>query len=835
MLALFLAAAALVSPPIPPFKKMNAVELGEYQGEFMTSGNVAFSCGNDGISAFALPSLKRLWFKPLGGKDLPRKLAADKSNVYISTAPEYRTTRSRVVALNRISGSILWSMDRSGSETAMLAEAGFLYLSPAPGKLAKINLKTRKPVWTTALTAVKTKDSFRSDELESLVKEGNRLLVQLGNNVTYGIDASSGRVAYHYSPSYLFSQSLVTYPGVLFIPSESMVARSSTTDKVLWKGGDYGDAAVIFKGRLCTLEHGTLVARDPLTGKIAWSEVVGPSGTSGGYQYLSPMGDVLIMRSIDQCVSWNVAGKKLWTLPKGHEIGVPIWADAKYLVCMDGNRILSYIHGEAEPMPTTAEGRAKLAKSLVARFSSLDESETRLLESLGSEAFDALLGSYLALAKQYAAAVNKDNGESYPIYSKMSDMGRVLTVVTTRAETKKLVDAIRQLGPKGAGADELLQLVAQKGDPALSTPLFLEQLRAKDPDHSYTFDGSTVALQAVANSSEPEAVRYMIALLKDPKAPGDSREMAYTNLSRTGGEAGLKAVLEERSKRTPLQPLAARLELDKASEDRKKRPVSRIVAKHGTGVALIQSGVLGNFTDYWLVTQKDGAWTSPVFTGLSESGISTWVKPKRPEPVVGGFTGPMLAKSDWFKLLDNPALTSDQDHDGLTDLVEARLGTNAKAADTDGDGLGDELDPWPNVAPREQSDAEQVLAAAWEAKYHFFEAESPALFTGPKDLKPFEMVGWKGPVIWRTQTDDHWGHPLSWNYEHGIAIADFDQLDRTATAWEPSLIRWNKDRTEAAVQISTYYGGLNGSGYLMTLKKFGTEWVVTSSSMAYVS
>lgn len=43
-------------------------------------------------------------------------------------------------------------------------------------------------------------------------------------------------------------------------------------------------------------------------------------------------------------------------------------------------------------------------------------------------------------------------------------------------------------------------------------------------------------------------------------------------------------------------------------------------------------------------------------------------------------------------------LTRDSDHDGLTDLFEAALGTDPQVADTDGDGLRDDVDSMPQVA-----------------------------------------------------------------------------------------------------------------------------------------
>lgn len=53
--------------------------------------------------------------------------------------------------------------------------------------------------------------------------------------------------------------------------------------------------------------------------------------------------------------------------------------------------------------------------------------------------------------------------------------------------------------------------------------------------------------------------------------------------------------------------------------------------------------------------------------------------------------------------------------------------------------------------------------------------------------------------------------------------------------WTTKCIRWNGDRTEAYVLISTYYGGLEGTGYGVKVRKFGDRWVVIWMEMEYIS
>lgn len=80
----------------------------------------------------------------------------------------------------------------------------------------------------------------------------------------------------------------------------------------------------------------------------------------------------------------------------------------------------------------------------------------------------------------------------------------------------------------------------------------------------------------------------------------------------------------------------------------------------------------GDPHDVWVMFRTGAAWSPPLLTGLT-------AQPDLP--------------------LDLPAqavLQRDRDGDGLTDLLEARIGTDPKKADSDGDGIRDAEDPSPS-------------------------------------------------------------------------------------------------------------------------------------------
>jgi hypothetical protein len=102
---------------------------------------------------------------------------------------------------------------------------------------------------------------------------------------------------------------------------------------------------------------------------------------------------------------------------------------------------------------------------------------------------------------------------------------------------------------------------------------------------------------------------------------------------------------------------------------------------------------------------------------------------------------------------DLTELRKDSDHDGLTDLVEARLGTDPHRADTDGDGIPDSRDTNPLIAGSPNPSVRQRLV----------QEVFSALFSGDPnpDLiivileKPDwqEFKGIRGPVLCMTKAD----------------------------------------------------------------------------------
>ena len=83
--------------------------------------------------------------------------------------------------------------------------------------------------------------------------------------------------------------------------------------------------------------------------------------------------------------------------------------------------------------------------------------------------------------------------------------------------------------------------------------------------------------------------------------------------------------------------------------------------------------------------------------------------------------------------------------------------------------------PKPKVTPALAAELPPELAAAFEARHHFMAYSRPAVFSFPKGMRAFEMVGWRGPVVWKAD-DGRFSMPLERCYEQGVGFLGVDGI-----------------------------------------------------------
>ncbi len=194
--------------------------------------------------------------------------------------------------------------------------------------------------------------------------------------------------------------------------------------------------------------------------------------------------------------------------------------------------------------------------------------------------------------------------------------------------------------------------------------------------------------------------------------------------------------------------------------------------------------------------------------------------------------------SEWIKILpDDASIRKDTDGDGLTDLVELRLGTDPNRRDTDGDGVPDALDPCPNAASRALNDDEKIVAACVEARFFGLTDESPAVLT-VAGVKPFQLYGYPSTIMWsppEKRKAAKWIPPhrgLASVYAGGVNLIEI--LPPGDQQHDP-MIQYGKNHKSATTLIRRYSGGLNGEGIEVKLIKIGNEWFVVDMRLQYVS
>ena len=222
-------------------------------------------------------------------------------------------------------------------------------------------------------------------------------------------------------------------------------------------------------------------------------------------------------------------------------------------------------------------------------------------------------------------------------------------------------------------------------------------------------------------------------------------------------------------------------------------------------------------------------WSRPLFTGAWTGRL--W--DRKVPTMFRGITMKRLLSSEWIKIFPtDAAIRKDSDGDGLTDVVEARLGTDPRRADTDGDGIPDNIDPCPNAAPRPQGDTEKIVAATIQARFFQEDYNVPAVLS-VQGVKPFEFNGYGSTVMWAPEGRK--SSSLGSMYGGGVNLIGFHSAYENERSREGFFIRYSDDHHTAHTLISRYSGGLNGDGTEVVLHKIGNSWFVIDLVGRYVS
>lgn len=717
--------------------------------------------------------------------------ASDAKRIYAAAA-------NKVFTIDRTSGAVKGLKTAVGNVRGLAAADGRLFSIQESGALLAIDVASGKVVWKQSLS--------KAGWVVGLMVSGRFLYVG-AEDARACFDTGTGKRRWRSPDKYASEMPIVLGQKILVQERGGVALQDLATGKVAWRSPHQFEKVGLTGPVLIGEEDASIIGLDAKTGKLLWSKPGGEEGFSSGdgpANVASAAG--VWVRSGDWLRCFDAAGAVKWETKPPFLRG-PQFADGQTLISVEPSRILGYRHGTLPPLPTNSEGRRALAVRLVDEFEKLDEHERGRIATLRDDAFAPFLAKVVSWMR--AEDADGETPRSPEYYDLIQDAGPFLAKMFETKDTAAVLAALRELGLKSEWRAELESLLGAKGDQRLYIPALIESIEA-----GVTSGGpwGATTVEIVARSKEPDAVRFMLRALADPKATPALRQAAFRHLAGTGGEAGVAAVRATWPAAGPRKPWT---DFAKPGKD----AVTKKDAQ-GRTWTLFTSGILGHVGDRFMV----GADGKPIYLGFYRGSV---FRTKAPITVRGRPVDEMIAK-DWIKVFpDDPLIRKDRDGDGLTDLVEARLGTDPGRADADGDGLADAVDPCPNAAPRPRGDREKIIAACVAARFFGEDEEAPALIS-VEGVAPFELYGYSQTLMWGPGFESS---PLGQVYGGGMNLIGFGPPSEEAK----ETFVFGPGGDTATTLISRYSGGLNGDGTQVWLKKIGDDWFVTDMKLRYVS
>lgn len=668
-----------------------------------------------------------------------------------------------------------------------------LYVLDKQEALHALSPRTGQTLWSTPLfPAPLPKDKHTA---VAITPTSDGIYVGIGGEGEFGeelgIAPGDGRVLWRRKASFPALYSPTVIEGDVVTQGGQRRRINVRTGNLIWTAREEGSLGTAIGNLWLARDRSTILAYDLATGKRLWKSPVASDDFDihASYRY----GQNLLLSTVEYLYtetkvvphatvySLSPEGKLLWQ-QKTPSLGTPVYADQNYMVAVDDEkRFLGYVPGALPPLPTREPEKKALAERLIAQFELLDEAERLQLERLKPYSTLAFLPRYLEWQKRG-----------------ISNLDTYLLELCEKENTAALLELWKQ-----GGGEAVVRALVAKGDPDSYIPAFIQKLH-----QGKMVSGAT--LSAVSHASHPEAVAFLLSALHDPKAPREWRTEAFQHLAGTGGAEGVAAVRAARAKSGPCKPWYARINFDK------QNIVSTQQDTKGRTWMLFYSSILGYGTALFMVERRGTEWGTPLFTGIGTTGRDEFPKAFRGIPL------DKLLAAEWIKLFpDDPTIRKDTDGDGLTDLAEARLGTDPKKADTDGDGLRDAVDPCPLVARRPQGDTEQILAACIEAWVFAQENQAEPVIVSTTITIPFEVSSNEGQVLWEKRGDSLWRSRVGL-YRIGNVFLDFKSPDGP----KGQRIVYGPDRQTARIVLLPDDGSCIMGHGTFTLKKIDGEWFV---------
>ena len=506
----------------PPFVRTWTVKLEDSAQILGVQNGVAFYKSQKGLGALDVKSGAVLW-ETLHKEQISRaRLVGTQIIAATLSADDSRGDILAVSTLNRTSQKLA---SCSGGYSDLFVAAGRIYCLENSGSVKCLNLQTGGVIWSKLLAS----GGRSPGSMGRLAATPAGVYVAMKDS-EYGLNPANGQVRWHHKSEYAGLYPPIIVGNDVITKQDGAARLNLVTGKPVWHNSNGDSSSAVAGNVIIGVEEGGLTGRDVRTGKQLWSKPVKDptSSYSGDDDALQVTDDKEVWFQREPDFSVTRDGKILWEARRPYT-GNPVYADGTTLITSDHTRILGYRHGKLPALPEQADGRKAAAEKLAQQFDRLDDAERARLANLGQFVFRPLLGQYVKWAAAWNRNPSGPNGTE--LYNLLTDSPPVLDAAFSKQDTRELVAAVQKLGAKSEWRGSLERILAHKGDPDAYIPMMLQSLHQQPAGKQ----GSGEALDAVAHSPHPLAVKFMLAALANPKAPEEWRAAAFQHLAGTGG------------------------------------------------------------------------------------------------------------------------------------------------------------------------------------------------------------------------------------------------------------------------------------------------------------